>query len=392
MKLLHASLLFTNDGPPVVNADLTLTDEGVIVEIGSGGANNKNDYRDVIIPAFINAHCHLELSHLKGLIRERENGMTGFIRQLLSQRFLFSDAVQQEAMQLADQSMLEEGIVAVGDISNFTSSAGIKKNSRLYYHTFIELFGLENSKVEEMVLNGISMVNEFRGAPHLSSSLSPHAPYSMVQDLFKEISRVVHPIDPLTIHMQESEDEILFCKDKSGPLAEFFASAGISTTDFIPFGDVRPLRQILPLIPRANRLQLVHNTYTAEEEIVAALKRRPKLSWCLCPSANLFITGDLPPVEALFRNDAHVTIGTDSLASNQKLSVLNELKLISKNFPMVPFATLVKWSTLNGAEFLGVANRFGKIKPGMNPGLVSLHGLNHDELVLHEQVTCKRVA
>lgn len=59
---------------------------------------------------------------------------------------------------------------------------------------------------------------------------------------------------------------------------------------------------------------------------------------------------------------------------------------------MVPFATLVKWSTLNGAEFLGVANRFGKIKPGMNPGLVSLHGLNHDELVLHEQVTCKRVA
>ena len=93
MKLLHASLLFTNDGPPVVNADLTLTDEGVIVEIGSGGANNKNDYRDVIIPAFINAHCHLELSHLKGLIRERENGMTGFIRQLLSQRFLFSRCV-----------------------------------------------------------------------------------------------------------------------------------------------------------------------------------------------------------------------------------------------------------------------------------------------------------
>ncbi|MBK9318118.1 MAG: hypothetical protein IPM91_04310 [Bacteroidetes bacterium] len=139
MKVLHASLLFTNDGPPVVNADLVLTEEGVIVEISSGGASDKNDYRDVVIPAFVNAHCHLELSHLKGLIRERENGMTGFIRQLLSQRFLFSDAVQQEAMQLADQSMMEEGIVAVGDISNFTSSAGIKKNSKLYYHTFIEL-------------------------------------------------------------------------------------------------------------------------------------------------------------------------------------------------------------------------------------------------------------
>ncbi|MBK9318117.1 MAG: amidohydrolase family protein [Bacteroidetes bacterium] len=185
----------------------------------------------------------------------------------------------------------------------------------------------------------------------------------MVQDLFKEISRVVHPIDPLTIHMQESEDEILFCKDKSGPLAEFFASAGISTTDFIPFGDVRPLRQILPLIPRANRLQLVHNTYTAEEEITDALKRRPKLSWCLCPSANLFITGDLPPVEALFKNNAHVTIGTDSLASNRKLSVLSELKIISKNFPMVPFASLVRWSTLMVQSFLVLPIALVKIKP-----------------------------
>lgn len=72
MKVLHASLLFTNDGPPVVNADLVLTEEGVIVEISSGGASNKNDYRDVVIPAFVNAHCHLELSHLKGLIRERK--------------------------------------------------------------------------------------------------------------------------------------------------------------------------------------------------------------------------------------------------------------------------------------------------------------------------------
>jgi len=392
MKLLHTSLLVTNDGPPIVNADLVLTDEGVVSEITSGQAGSSSDYSGIIIPGFVNAHCHLELSHLKDKIREREDGMTGFIRQLLSQRFLSSDEFQRDAMKRADQDMLEEGVVAVGDISNFALSAGIKKMSKIYYHTFVELFGLENSKVEESVSNGISLLNDFRGAPHLSSSLSPHAPYSMVQDLYKEIFRVVHPNDPLTIHMQESEDELMFCKDQTGPLADFFAAAGISTVDFIPFGDVRPLKQIIPWVPRTNRLQLVHNTFTTEEEILAAEKRRPRLFWCLCPSANLFITGKLPPVEALCNNNAHVTIGTDSLASNHKLSILNELKVISKNFPSIPFTTLVKWSTLNGADFLGIASRFGKIKPGMSPGLVKLEGVNPDHPVLHENSICKRVA
>lgn len=391
MKRIHAALLFTNEGPPVLNADLTLTEEGVIAEISSGNAVRPEQYTEVIIPGFVNAHCHLELSHLKGKIHERKDGMPGFIRQLLSQRFLASQGDQTFAMTEANDTMEKEGIVAVGDISNFAVSAEVKKKSNIYYHTFIELFGLDLEKVEEVVFEGISLLNVFRGNDHLSSSLSPHAPYSLTPELFKEIFKVVHPNDPLSIHMHESEEELRFCMDKSGPLSEMFSQAGISIKDFVPFGKVRPMKQLLPLFPRANRLQFVHNTFTREEEIVDALKRRPRISWCLCPSANLYITGNLPPVEALYTNEAHVTIGTDSLAANNKLSVLNELKIISKNFPSIPFGTLVKWSTINGAEFLGISGRFGKIKAGMKPGLVVLEHLNSEEPVLNEQVTCKRI-
>ena len=392
MRTFYADLLITNDGAERTSARVAVDDNGVIKEISSGEKQEEDIYfPGVVIPGFVNAHCHLELSHLKEKINVLDGGMTGFIRQLISQRFLASQEAQVIAMKEADKEMEAGGIVAVGDISNFSASAAVKKESKIYYHTFIELLGLDASKAEEIVMNGIALLNEFRGGSHLSSSLSPHAPYSVVSELYREIFRIVHPNDPLTIHMQESEDEIRFCKDKSGPLADFFKSAGFDIEDFVAFGEVRPLKQLLPLFPRANRLQLVHNTFTVEEEMIAAIKRRPRLSWCICPSANLFITGKLPEVDALFRNAAHVTIGTDSLASNSKLSVLDELKLITKNFPSLPFQTLVRWATLNGAEFLGIESRFGKIKPGWKSGLVVLQGVNQEHPVFHEGVTAQRI-
>lgn len=393
MQTFYADLLITNLGPERRNVRIIVDEKNILQEIISGERQPGDSYAPgVVVPAFVNAHCHLELSHLKGKIPEREGGMTGFIRQVLAQRFQASESQHLEAMKEADRLMFqEEGIVAVGDISNFSCSSGVKKESEIYYHTFVELLGLEEAKAEEIVTKGIALQNEFRGTKNRSSSLSPHAPYSMSDELYKEIFRVIHPDDPLTIHMQESEDELKFCKDKSGPLADLFNRAGLDTEDFYAFGDVRPLKHVLPLFPRGNRLQLVHNTYTTEEEIKAAEKRRSRLSWCICLSANLFITGMLPDVAALCRNDVHVTIGTDSLASNTKLSMLNELKLISKKFPEIPFPLLVRWATLNGAEFLGIENRFGRIKTGMSPGFLLLENVNPDQPVFHDQVSIKRL-
>jgi aminodeoxyfutalosine deaminase len=84
------------------------------------------------------------------------------------------------------------------------------------------------------------------------------------------------------------------------------------------------------------------------------------------------------------RNNCVLTIGTDSLASNHQLSILEELKTLSNHFPEVPINELFKWATLNGAEFLGF-DQLGSFAKGKNPGVVLIENVNPDELKLHDE-------
>ncbi|MBL7924936.1 MAG: amidohydrolase family protein [Bacteroidia bacterium] len=391
MITYNTPLLISNEGPPLHRASVVCDDEGRVISVAEGYCAGAVDLDGVLVPGFVNAHCHLELSHLKGKIPEREGGMTGFIRALLAQRFLSDEAMQVEAMHLADHDMWAEGIVAVGDISNSSLSAEVKRDSRIRYHTFVELLGLEPAKAAAIVKQGMELLQYFTASGRHTASLTPHAPYSVSQRLYAGIFNSMAAGDPLSIHMQESEDELAFCRDVSGPMADFFREASFPLSDFVPFGSGRPLEHLLPSFPKQHRLQLVHNTYTNEGEMHAAESVHPQLYWCLCPGANGYITGRLPDVMAMYRLGLRVTIGTDSLASNRQLSVLEELKLISKNFPGIPFTELLKWAGLNGAEFLGMENEFGKIKSGWKPGLILLEGMNPENPVLHEGVSCRRI-
>ncbi len=93
----------------------------------------------ILSPAFINCHCHLELSHLKGLIPEK-TGMIDFLLGVMTKRIISPEEVFQ-AIADAEQSMLQNGIVAVGDICNTPLTVKKKQEGRMYYHNFIESMG-----------------------------------------------------------------------------------------------------------------------------------------------------------------------------------------------------------------------------------------------------------
>lgn len=390
MFTYHVQLLFTNDGPPLSNVFVTVSADGMIASIEMEHQGEAIELQGVLIPGFVNAHAHLELSHLKQEIAPRKDGMTGFIRQLMSSRFNASEEEQVEAMATADQEMWKEGIVAVGDISNFNVSKTVKAESKIYYHTFIELLGLDPAFANTIVEKGWALQQEFLKGNNGKASLTPHAPYSCPAELLHMLFSHIHPGDPLTIHMQESMDELQFCKDTSGPLAAFFKEKGISFDAFVPFGEVSPLLQLLPFFPK-NKLQLVHNTFTTEWEIQQALQMHADLFWCVCIGANLFINDKVPPVDVLFKNNCTVTIATDSLASNTQLSVLEEIKCISKHFPILPFEWLMRAATFNGAHFLGIDDVYGKVKVGYKPGLVLLENIDVLQPRLHSEVTARRI-
>lgn len=365
MRKLSADIVFPIATDPLENGVVITDSNGTIkdiVNLANAGEGIEH-YNGVIAPGFINTHCHLELSHMRGLITER-TGMTGFISQFLSLRPTLNASAAGSAMEEAEQEMERNGIVAVGDISNDASTFALKEKKNLLYHTFIEVFDIVPSRAEQAFATGRELLAK---APQ-RASLVPHAPYTVTPRLWELLSTHSENDRPiLSLHNQESQGESELFISKAGVMADMFSGMGSMMEHFIQTG-VNSLRSVLPQVPRSNKLLLVHNTFTSAEDIAWASEQHQNLYWCFCPNANLYIEGSLPGFKAFYDAGVKATIGTDSYASNWSLSVLDELKVIAKSTPQIPLNTLLTWATKNGAEFLGF-DELGTIEKGKRPGL-----------------------
>jgi cytosine/adenosine deaminase-related metal-dependent hydrolase len=150
------------------------------------------------------------------------------------------------------------------------------------------------------------------------------------------------------------------------------------------------VRAIMDEVTPSGNLILVHNTY-ADRNTVSEVKKRGNTYWCLCPGSNLYIENKLPPVEMLMEENCEIVIGTDSLSSNKKLSILREMGIIQERFTSVKLEELIRWATINGAEALGEGDGFGTIEPGKRPGLILLQDLDLVNLRLLEETTVRRL-
>ena len=94
--------------------------------------------------------------------------------------------------------------------------------------------------------------------------------------------------------------------------------------------------------------------------------------WCVCINANLYIENALPPIELIRNNQCKIVLGTDSLASNDALSIVAEMKKIKQHFPSIPLSEILQWATLNGAAALQLEQALGSFEKGKTPGVVLL--------------------
>lgn len=347
-----------------------ISNNGVILDVLSSAEaaarqiQPAESYKGVIVPGFVNTHCHLELSHLFGLIKPH-TGLHGFIPQLLALRQQADEDVI-VAMENADAEMYHNGIVAVGDISNQLISKQTKQRSLIDYHTFIEVFGFTRPS-KPVIDVAVKMKADFLP---LKSSIAPHAPYSVSEELFSEINRVLEYDDLQTIHNQETPGETELFEAGKGVFADFFAQAGIAPNPVYGRGK-NSLHYHLPKLNAQKPTLLVHNTFTSQSDISFAQENHKNLFWCLCPGANLYIENTLPNIDALRHAGATITLGTDSLASNRQLNILEEMRILQTQKD-IPFDELLQWATLNGAKFLQKENELGSIAIGKKPGLVLL--------------------
>ena len=147
MNFLQSSLVFPISSPPIENGIVVVDDSGVIIEVIDPMTTGElpsgiKKHEGFICPGFVNMHCHLELSHLKGKFAEK-TGLVGFIDQMRLGR---GGEFIHESILKADQEMLANGTVAVADISNSPDTIDIKKISQHYYHTFAEVFDVNPGK------------------------------------------------------------------------------------------------------------------------------------------------------------------------------------------------------------------------------------------------------
>lgn len=382
-----------------------ITDETGLVEAIVPRSEAGEEVREVpgiLSPGFVNAHCHLELSHMKGRIPEH-TGLPEFILKIVSDRHHPEEEIL-EAIAKAEAHMLEAGIVAVGDISNNQLTAAQKAKRNLAYYTFVEISGWKPEIAAPRFSNALKVMEDFRGittaaspkSPHrminpLQTSFSPHAPYSVSPELW-EMMMPYFEGNTVTIHNQETPAENELFQKGSGDFVQMYQAMNIDHSHFTPTGK-NSLPSYFPQLQKAKNVLLVHNTTTTETDMdfaaATAAMHQQSLYYALCINANLYIENSLPPIEMLRSKKANIVLGTDSLSSNHQLSILSEMQTIAKNFPLIPLEEILRWATSNGAKALQLEEQFGSFEKGKKPGVILIDQITNYEI--GEKSTVSRV-
>ena len=397
MRYITADYIHTGKGDVLTDKVLVVEEGGKITDLKAIDAVDSDKiekYEGSIIPGLVNTHCHLELSHMKGKV-PTGTSLIPFISSVVS----FRDSPQEEINQAiaeADQFMYDNGIVAVGDISNKLDTRDQKEKSKINYYTFVEMFDFLQDDWSQKEFD--KYYDVFQGQARSKGnkvSCVPHAPYTVSKSLFQKINQANKEASTVSIHNQETPPENELFLTGKGSFLDFYKGFNIPLDTFKSTGKPS-IQYAIENMDAAQKTLFVHNTLTTDDDIKSAQNWSDKVYWATCPNANLYIENRLPNYKLFIERNTKMTIGTDSLTSNWQLSVLEEMKTISRYQSYVDFQTLLRWATINGAEALGMEDTLGSIEIGKTPGinLLQVEAIKKDELVfqLNSSSSIKRIA
>jgi len=391
MRYLKFKGDFLFDGREILEGNnVLITDENGVVEniVDEKDAGDDVQIFDGIIsPGFINCHCHLELSHMKNVI-ESGTGLIDFLIKVVSKRDFVKEQIE-AAVKAADEEMYNNGIVAVGDISNTTDSLATKLQSKIYYQNFIEVLGFTEERAQIVFESYLKVYKAFCEAGFIkNTSVVAHAPYTISTAMFNLINNFSAG-KIISIHNQETLAEDELYQTKTGDFFRLYHHLNINT-DFFQLNNKSSLQSYLSLLDKAKNILLIHNTFTNKEDIDFAVEQSKQtgqqIFWCLCANANLYIENKLPPVELLQKNYCNIVLGTDSYSSNWSLSILDEMKTLQKSFSSISLKELLQWATINGAKALNIQDKFGSFEKGKQPGVLIINNITNKNIIAESLV------
>ena len=384
MKRITAEYIYTLASEPIRNGFVEYEEDGTITAVGQC-EDGEEVMSGAIVPGFVNAHCHVELSHLHKKFR-KGTGMAGFIDQINELRDWAGREVKQQLVQEWMDKMWNDGVSAMADISNDDSSFDVKKSHKMYTRTFLEVFGSEPEMCEG-VMNDVTALKAVADEAGIDAAPTPHSCYTMSPQLLSASAAAGLESGYLSYHSQESQEEEDLLISGSGAMYENRKRSGMSTPPVTGESSLKyfldRLADVKPA-PYDENILLVHNVCLQQSDIDAVKQAMNNAYFAICPLSNIFIHNALPPIDLMRKNGLAIALGTDSLSSNDDLDVMKELVCLHDNFPQVPMNELFTWASRNGARFLGKDDVLGSIAPGKRPGIVHVSALDENGCITAE--------
>lgn len=374
--IVHADWVLTGDAGPIPDGAVAHDVDGTILDVGRAsevlprhaGLETRR-VRGVVFPGLVNAHTHVELSFLHGKV-PGGRGFVPWVDTLVAIRTESAPDEIDEAVSLAVQDLARFATVAVGEVTNSLAAVAALARTGLAGCVFHEVVGLDReaamrrieglrAELEEKV--PAWPTKELRYAP------SPHTLYTLHEDATRTLLASARERGVVaSVHLAEHPSERLAVEEGEGPVPDWFRSRFKQHPTF-------PRRPLFDVAADVGALRpgvvLVHLTEARPDEL--ARVAASGASVVFCPRSNLFIEGKLPPLLAARAAGLDVALGTDSLASNVSLDVLEEARTLADRFPSVPADELFAMASWNGARALGQKD-LGRIARGARPGVFAV--------------------
>lgn len=328
----------------------------------------------ILMPGFINAHTHLELTGLRGRIKKGLPFVEWASEVIYLRREINENDITTAINDGLNELMLS-GVTTVGDFSQTGITAKILNEKGLRGTVFLEFSGFNPEQKDEKMGELKGKFDRYSSIFNLQSSIrigiAPHAPYSVSKELLKESHNFAQEKRlPLSIHISEMPEEIEFIKNGSGAMRDLLIEFGVWNDSWIP-PQTTPVKYLnsLGVLKKATG---IHLNIVTEGDI--NILKENIVSVVYCPGSNKWFGRNWKyPLKEFLKKGINVAIGTDSLASNERLNMFYEMRIVKENFPDLENDIILKMATINGAKAIGFEGETGEIAVGRRADIIGIN-------------------
>jgi cytosine/adenosine deaminase-related metal-dependent hydrolase len=353
---LTARYVFPVAGPPLANGVVVVAGERIAAVEPPGRRADVDLGNVAVVPGFVNAHTHLDLTGLRGRCPPTPD-FTRWLRGVIAHRRTQTPEQIDRDISAGLAECLAAGTTLVGDIAAAGASWETLAKAPVRAVVFRELLGLPRERAQQAWRDLLLWQTAHPATETCRPGVSPHAPYSVHLGVVRAAAWNGWPV---AIHLAETREELQLLASRSGPFRDFLESLGV----WEPAGLAKSAAEVLRRSRRSPCPLYVHGNYLPVDSPIPAHG-----TVIYCPRTHAAFGHPPHPFRAFLDRGVRVALGTDSLASNPDLDLLAEARFLRSFYPDLAGAALLRVATLSGAEALGWADVTGSLEPGKSADL-----------------------